>query len=282
MNKPNPNIVVPVDLTNPGQFFACCGLLELADRLWPGAEGWFEGQEFCVRFDGDLRTLLTCLVLDPPQARDFACETLPVKPIVAPLAITLDADATDRLVLDFWTKIIIKSGSAQAVAAPPWNMWSGNQKSLRIWLQLRDELRVIVAGDEPTKTKPCTNVQLLDLFCQTRPLTGRFGFDSTAAWNAQDVGFSPNDQGMAVESSPATELLAAIGLQRFKPVIENDIVQYQLWNTAASPAIAATFACSGIQHSGTRYRLEIVNRGKYSAFGKSRPMKGESANVRTN
>ncbi len=24
--------------TNPGQFFACCGLLELADRLWPGAE----------------------------------------------------------------------------------------------------------------------------------------------------------------------------------------------------------------------------------------------------
>src|SRR5262249_19764222 len=27
-----------VDPTNPGQFFACCGLLELADRLWPGAE----------------------------------------------------------------------------------------------------------------------------------------------------------------------------------------------------------------------------------------------------
>jgi CRISPR-associated protein Csx14 len=27
--------------TNPGQFFACCGLLELADRLWNGAEGSF-------------------------------------------------------------------------------------------------------------------------------------------------------------------------------------------------------------------------------------------------
>ena len=44
----NMSIRVTVDPTNPGQFFACCGLLELADRLWPGAEGWFEGREFCI------------------------------------------------------------------------------------------------------------------------------------------------------------------------------------------------------------------------------------------
>src|SRR3954465_14864073 len=34
-------ITLNVDASNPGQYFACCGLLELADRLWPGAEGWF-------------------------------------------------------------------------------------------------------------------------------------------------------------------------------------------------------------------------------------------------
>ena len=34
-------IRIPVDVTNPGQFFACCGLLELADRLWAGVEGSF-------------------------------------------------------------------------------------------------------------------------------------------------------------------------------------------------------------------------------------------------
>lgn len=274
-----PTITIPVDLTNPGQFFACCGLLELADRLWPGAEGWFEADHFCIRFDGTLRTLLACLILDPPQALSFVCGTLPVKPIVAPLALTLDAAISDRFVLDFWTKIITKSGLVQAVASPPWNMWSGNQKSLPIWLQLRDQLRVLIAGDEPTKTKPRTDTQLLNLLRQTRPLTGRFGFDSTAAWNAQEVGFSPNDQGMAVESSPATELLAAVGLQRFKPVIDNGVVQYQLWNNAASPAIAAAFACGGIQHSGAPFRFEIVDRGQYSAFGKARPMKGDSVNV---
>jgi len=45
MTEHTPNIAIPVDLTNPGHFFACCGLLELADRLWPGAEGLFENEE---------------------------------------------------------------------------------------------------------------------------------------------------------------------------------------------------------------------------------------------
>ena len=41
MRRASHEFSVAVDPTNPGQFFACCGLLELADRLWPGAEGWF-------------------------------------------------------------------------------------------------------------------------------------------------------------------------------------------------------------------------------------------------
>ena len=44
-----PTIRVRVDPTNPGQFFACCGLLELADRRGRGAEGWFEEGAFCIR-----------------------------------------------------------------------------------------------------------------------------------------------------------------------------------------------------------------------------------------
>src|SRR5687768_9486618 len=47
MSLLQPSIRITVDAANPGQFFACCGLLELADRLWPGAEGWFEHQDRC-------------------------------------------------------------------------------------------------------------------------------------------------------------------------------------------------------------------------------------------
>ncbi len=279
MTKLEPNITIPVDLTNPGQFFACCGLLELADRLWPGAEGWFDTREFCLFCDGTLRTLLACLILDPPKALSVVAGTLPVKPIIAPLALTFDGDTSQRLVLDSWTKISVKVGVVESSACPPWNMWSGNQKSLPIWLQLRDQLRVLVAGDEPTKTKPCSDAQLLDLFGQTRPLTGRFGFDSKAAWNPQDVGFSPNDQGLPVESSPATELLAAIGLQRFKPAIVDGSIRYCLWHTSASPRIAAAYASGAIADPGKHYHFEIVDRGQYSAFGKARPLTGDSISV---
>jgi len=55
MPHPEPNITVNVDVTNPGQFFAYCGLLELADRLWPCVEvvrsftePRFERSRFCI------------------------------------------------------------------------------------------------------------------------------------------------------------------------------------------------------------------------------------------
>ena len=54
MTKVEPTIRIPVDLTNPGQFFACCGLLELASRLWPGAEGWFEKTALLCRHGGHI------------------------------------------------------------------------------------------------------------------------------------------------------------------------------------------------------------------------------------
>lgn len=274
-----PNIQIPVDLTNPGQFFACCGLLELADRLWPGAEGWFEGESFLLATAGSLRAMLTHLILDPPAALSHICERLPVKPIIAPLALTFDGDASESFVLDCWVKVVTKSGRLQAVAAPPWNMWSGNQKSLPIWLQLRDELRLILVGDGKAKVRACAEDELRRLFQLTRPLTGRFGFDSTAAWNALDVGFSPNDQGVAVESSPAVELLAAIGLQRFRPMNVEGSLAFQVWHDPLPTSVAAAYMSGVIPHAGERYRFSVVDRGQYSAFGKSRLLKGDTDNV---
>ena len=50
MNAPKPTLRLRLDARNPGHFFACCGLLELADRAWGGAEGWFEAPAdfFCL------------------------------------------------------------------------------------------------------------------------------------------------------------------------------------------------------------------------------------------
>src|SRR6266511_1161747 len=55
MSDAKSNITVNVVVTNPGQFFACWGRLELSDRLWPGAEvvgafaaPRFERSRFCI------------------------------------------------------------------------------------------------------------------------------------------------------------------------------------------------------------------------------------------
>src|SRR5262249_48030475 len=88
VRNPDPTIRVTVDPTNPGQFFACCGLLELADRLWSGAEGWFQGCEFCIKSGGTLAELIqavggaTLTQLDPEDTTGSAIEVgSPFRPL---------------------------------------------------------------------------------------------------------------------------------------------------------------------------------------------------------
>jgi CRISPR-associated protein Csx14 len=260
---------VNVDPTNPGQFFACCGLLELADRLWSGAEGWFVGERFRVESEGTLRDLLSILVMDPPTPIvRLAGNGLEVPAIIVPLAFTFDGGSTTALILDYWTRIAVLQGVPQVIANVPWNFWSGQQTSLRIWAGLRNELVAQFAR--------FTAEEFDALFTQRLFQRGRFGFDPGPAWNALDVGFSPNEQNLEVESSPAVEMLAAIGLQRFRPVMHGDreSFDYFTWASPNSPAVAAAAMAGGMQdRSFVRYRCSVVSRGQYAALGFSYPVR---------
>src|SRR5262249_49436053 len=160
---------------------------------------------FCVASRGSLHTLLSILAMDPPEEVARLPSGLPVKPLIAPLRFSFDGGASTALTLDAWMAIKMEKGKVVAAASPPWNFWSGQQTSLRIWTALRAALanQLLTFDLQQSET----------LFSQQAPLTGRFGFDAGPAWNALDVGFSPNEQNMAVASSPAVELLAAVGLQ---------------------------------------------------------------------
>lgn len=269
---PEASITVAVDPTNPGQFFACCGLLELADRLWPGAEGWFEkdGREFKIAFTdakGTLRELLAILILDSPAAVERLENGLDVPTIVAPLAFSFDGGSTTGMILDGWTRIAVLRGVAQVIGNSPWNFWSGQQTSMRIWSGLRSELAAQLAR--------MSDVQLVSLFDQRLFQKGRFGFDPGPAWNALDVGFSLNEHNIEVQSSPATEMLAAAGLQRFRPVMNDDRdgFDYFTWHSPYSPAVAAAAMAGAIRDSHTiRLRASVTSRGQYAALGFAFPL----------
>ena len=57
------SIHVVLDATNPGQYFACCGLLEFADRLHAGAEAWFanDDREFHLNGTGTLSDIVQAI-----------------------------------------------------------------------------------------------------------------------------------------------------------------------------------------------------------------------------
>lgn len=264
MSNPTPSITVTVDPTNPGQFFACCGLLELSDRLWPGAEGWFaqDGRGFYILGAkvGTLLEVLEKLVKHPPTVIEQLDNGLPVKPIIAPLSIKLDENI--HIVLDGWTRIGSDKGIAVVMGNSPWNFWSGNQKSAGLWTALRAELIKLL--------KQLMTENAEHLFSQRLFQKGRFGFDPGPAWNALDAGFSPNEQGMQVQSSPAIELLAAVGLQRFRPVLNKtrDGFDYFSWHSPLPPSVAAAAFAGGLRTSRTdRYRASVVSRGEYAAIG---------------
>ena len=262
-------IRVAVDPINPGQFFACCGLLELADRLWPGAEGWFEGGEFRIACGGTLQALLAALADAVPEEVRRLENGLEAKPLLAPLRLTFQADNPFSLTLDAWMTIRADKGDVVAAANPPWNFWSGQQTPLRIWPPVRAALARTLTGLETAKVR--------GLFTLREFLTGRFGFDPGPAWNALDVGFSPNEQGISVESSPAVELLAAVGVQRFRPRMgeSRDFFDYSTWGIPLPPAVAAAAAAGAISCGpGNRYRARVISRGQYAALGYSKRLFG--------
>jgi CRISPR-associated protein Csb3 len=249
---------IPVNLRNPGEFLACCGLLEAANRLWAGGDGFFGDDGFALRIPAASATvkfitesLCSAAVATEPLAGVIHGSNR--KPVDDPNKI-LPLRISDgfQLRLSWWLE---EEGSRQS----PFKMWSAHGTSLSIFSALRNE-----------------TMELLHRIDYSRPFgcrigsSTRFGLDPGAGWNALDAGFSPNEQKMRTLSSPVLELLAALGLQRFRPVpieTDDDTFRYSTWRVPLSPAVAAAAAAGAIpHHTGGTYRFRIVSRGKFACF----------------
>jgi CRISPR-associated protein Csx14 len=247
---------VDVDLTNPGQFFACCGLLELAHRLWPGAEGWFESEAGAFRIagcpTGDADGLQRCVAA--LREAKLVAETDRGDQTLSPVRVV--PKGGNGLTLDWWIN--------QAGKKTELKLWAGNQTSIQILRTLQHAVSRI-------------NGTRLDgsLLSMTVPLTGRLGVDPRSAWNALDVGFSPNAQQLEVLTCPGTEFLAAVGLERFRPTMDAAGFTYFVWTVGLTARVARA-ACAGLVPAGKAlgYRFEIVRRGSYRGFDFARRIGG--------
>ncbi|MCZ7658974.1 MAG: hypothetical protein M5U07_14510 [Xanthobacteraceae bacterium] len=263
MSRPNADITLDVDLRNPGQFFACCGVLELASRLWPGSEGWFAAHGLRTEFriathgaDEDPLVEIARRICEADQLIQLAqgheaqaqADRKPV--VLVPFGLRLD-----------WWLASYRGGDKSELKT-----WAGQQTPSRIFAGLRGALREILGRDDGRSDSR-------RLFARTWPMKGRFGFDPSASWDALGVGFSPDEQDVPVQTAPATEIFAAIGLQRCRPTrveARGRWFAYRAWGDPIEVAVVPA-AIVGAARSIAAYEFPVVMRSaQYGGFGWAR------------
>lgn len=238
------------DLTNPGHFLACCGVFELAQRLWPGATAQFEGSRFVVS-DGDLDELVT----KTAGARLEMLEPANLTSSSLRLAEPFD------LWIDWWkTERGLKT-------------WAGRMSVDRIARTLQQDLPNtlakgffndghVVVGSDGKKVEP-------------------YYFDGRRGATALplDVGFSPDALSLETVAFSATEFFTLIGLQRFRPSsAQLRVYQYRAWRRPLPASLAALAAANALPDNGPLFQFESVFRTdqrKHKAFSPAIPIHGD-------
>jgi CRISPR-associated protein Csx14 len=269
MRPPLPDITIDVNLRNPGQFFACCGLLELTSRLWPESEGWFSGDSSRAAFH-----VATGSGHNDPLSEIVNILSRPEDLVEIPADEGIDKIKADRqpvillpfkLRLDWWLDSYGTGDKSEL------KVWAGQQTPKRNLNSLRVAWQTIRA--QTSEGSPSA------LLRERAPTTGRFGFDPSASWEALDVGFSPDEQNLPVQTSPATEILAVVGLQRCRPTLVQDKrrrFSYWPWQTPIG-IVTAPVAVIGAIGSRSGYEFPVVMRNaQYGSFGWSTPVRKKS------
>lgn len=241
---PKHELVVRIDPLNPAQFYACCGMAELFDL-----RGGRVLTQFCA---------------DPPRSRSAEFRVSSDAPLhQAQLLAELRAAAYERLEhedkqlapvrvhgndwkfeLDWWLNEFRSEAS-------PLKTWAGRIGPKDFFENLpaglRDDLH------EPAFVSPV------------------IGLDPRSAWIAGDIGYSPNDQNHDAVAFPAVELLAAFGLQGFRPVgRRQDGFTYSLWEEPLPLLVSRAGGWAAWR--GATYQFQMRKRGSYSYFDFAQPV----------
>lgn len=268
------DVKIPVDITNPGQVFACLGFLEAADILLGDAEGGFDwSNEAAVKFrlrarggGNPVKAVLEFLAVadvrslapagSPQSTEKWQVKTNllkigepfpypePSSPATLPAILTAEnmpliqidhwGDATRRDNVKFWAGAGGYPGAALARDA----------------LALVRE-RIQEAIDEP--------------FSLSAMQSSSFRFDWRRDYIPIDVGFSPNAHGaLEMVGYPLVEILAAIGLTNARPErLEKLAYRYAVIEARenrplfAPSLLRAALGCADLPFSRRTFRIRL-------------------------
>ena len=276
MNYPVPTISVPVDVTNPGQFFACCGLLELASRVDEEAEGWFTDGRFRLtstpRF-GDLIERLRHTIVDNTMTPAEKARLDELSKLTKRQRELTDGGEEEKRALESRRRelpIVLTGGVSlfidwftdEFAGGSRFKTWAGQQSVLDIARAMHKAFSGAPMADES------------NLWDGVRGIGLPFFFDSDLGGqgSALDIGFSFDPlrekpiTRIEEMSRPALELLAFIGLQRFRPreVTGKNRFIYVAWPSPLPVLVAAGAVCQAfVRPDGQVYEFRLLYRTRY-------------------
>jgi hypothetical protein len=241
-----------LELNNPGQFFACCGMHMLVDSFEnKPVPSWFKVSR--VKTKGSF-FIETDLVGDD-ILKKFLSSTITVDKNfedkkIAPLSFN---GSFQRFEIDWWLNGNAPSGlKTWAGRVTPGAMLSKIQKSARKLKYSKFE----------------------DIFSGHSPETGRMGIDPRTSRPNSSRGFSASSF-KAVETYSFVELLGTLGLQAFRPNYNQitDSFEYCIWRNPLLLRTAMAISRFGVMvPNADRMHFQQDKRGRYSPFALGTPV----------
>lgn len=260
---------IPVDLLNPGQVFACLGLLEAAEGLCGEALGGFDwsnpaAPQFILRADGKANPVATVLEflagasvysLAPPHSmlstvgwsvptRQASTEVFPFPAPASPATLPVvleDADGR-RLEIEHW-------GDAT------------RRDNVKFWAGAGGYPGAALAKDALDLIRPNAHHFVNDPFALSAPQSSSFRLDWRRDYIPVEIGFSLNEhtRTMTMMGFPLVELLAAVGLQNGRPQRQDRLhYRYAVVGTCVPPLLfRSALGCAPLPFPSRSFQMRL-------------------------
>ncbi len=261
-------IVLRADVANPGHFFACCGLFELASCLAPDVLAYFKQdtgtKQWRFLITGAVEKNRSILTLSSLLTRISETEITAIEPADVKMT-ALGFGNPFNMVVDWWRY----EGGPIGKLKP----WAGQMSVFSIANDMKQALKKEIAYH-------AGNLENI-LFVPSVANAGQpYYFDANYAVNAQsqDVGFSVDKLGkggfkLKTVTMPAVELLCLIGLERARPLLSVDekgkerFYDYRVWDTPLPSSLIPAVIAGVLPINHQRLRFSNPSRARdYRAF----------------
>jgi CRISPR-associated protein Csb3 len=221
---------IPVDLFNPGQVFACIGLVEAADVLLGNAEGIFDWSEA-----GDVRFRIRANGLESPVER-----VLKFLEKAEARAVALEGSQSLSDWMDAWgpspkiqdrtlgypfpdpdspaTLVCILAADGDTILLEHWGD-ATNRDNVKFWAGSGGYPGAGLARNALNLVRGKITEAFHDPFSLSAPQSSSFRLDWRRDYVPIDTGFSPNSHKgkITMIGFPLVEILAVIGLTNARP-----------------------------------------------------------------